>query len=155
LLKDAAIWLENSPIPTAMLEDALSIFNFDGLIQNADRCHNNPNLMTKGDKLCVIDHECAFSFLSSFLPSSKPWTMGAGDYMERHALRLGLRGRDVDWSASRERFQELTSNFFDSMGDVVPIEWDGSHDLATIKQHVLTVLGHIELFETELQRRIG
>jgi hypothetical protein len=66
-----------------------------------------------------------------------------------------LRGRDVDWSASRERFQELTSNFFDSMGDVVPIEWDGSHDLATIKQHVLTVLGHIELFETELQRRIG
>lgn len=155
LLKDAAIWPGDASIPSVMLSDALTIYSFDGLTQNADRCSDNPNLMTKGDKLFVIDHECAFTFLSSFLPSSKPWTMGAGNYMERHALRFGLRRNDIDWSTTRERLEGLTGHFFDSIGDILPLEWNGAHDLTAIKQHVLSVLEHIESFETELQRRIA
>jgi hypothetical protein len=81
--------------------------------------------------------------------------MGSGDYMERHAFRLGLRGREFDWTANRERLQELTGNFFDSIDGVLPTEWNGFQDLAAIKQHILTVLEHIELFENELQGRIG
>jgi hypothetical protein len=155
MLKDAAIWLDGSPIPSTMVSDALNVFIFDGLIQNVDRRHDNPNLMIRGDKLCVIDHECAFSFLSSFVPSSKPWTMGAGDYMERHALRNGLHKKSVDWSTSREILSKLTGDFFDSIYDVLPTEWNGTQDFALIRQHVLTVLEHIDLFETELQRRIA
>lgn len=155
MLKDAAIWLETAPISPGMLADALKIFSFDGLTQNADRCNGNPNLMTRGDKLCVIDHECAFSFLSSILPSSKPWTMGAGDYMERHALRVGLRESNVDWSTLHDNLNGLTSDFFDSIGDILPTEWNGTGDLVTIKQHVLSVVEHFESFETELQRRIA
>jgi hypothetical protein len=138
-----------------MRSDALKIFSFDGLTQNADRCHNNPNLMIRGDKLTVIDHECAFSFLSSVLPSSRPWTMGAGDYMERHALGRGLKGVDLDWPGCRQSFSHLTSDFFDSVRDVSPLEWNGAQDIEAIKQHVLAVIEHTDLFEAELQRRIA
>ena len=155
MLKDAAIWAEDAPIPLAMVSDALKIFSFDGLTQNADRCHGNPNLMIRGDKLTVIDHECAFSFLSSILPSSKPWAMGAGDYMERHALGRRLKGANLDWLACRESLSHLTAEFFDAISEATPSEWDGEKVIAAIKQHVLTVVEHADLFEGELQRRIA
>jgi hypothetical protein len=155
MLRDAVIWVEGAPIPSMMLSDALKIFSFDGLTQNVDRCHNNPNLLARGDRLTVIDHECAFSFLSSIVPSSKPWTLGAGDYMERHALHRGLKGTSLDWSKCHEALSRLTSEFFDSVRDSLPLEWDCLRDIAAIKQHVLSVLEHTDLFEAELQRRIA
>jgi hypothetical protein len=155
MLKDAAIWAEDTPVPSAMLTDALRIFGFDGLTQNADRCHGNPNLMIRGDKLTVIDHECAFSFLASILPSSKPWTMGAGDYMERHALGRRLKGVSLDWTGCRTSLSSLTSDFFESVRDALPPEWNGTAEITAIKEHVLAVVEHIDLFEAELQRRLA
>jgi hypothetical protein len=155
MLKDAAIWAEGAPIPSAMLSDALKIFCFDGLTQNADRCHNNPNLMIRGDKLTVIDHEGAFSFFNAIPHSSKPWTMGAGDYMDRHALSSRLKGVSLDWTECRKSLSNLTSDFFDSISEALPSEWNGAQDISTIKQHVLTVIEHTDSFEAELQRRIA
>jgi hypothetical protein len=155
MLKDSAILAGGAAIPPTMLKEALKIFSFDGLIQNVDRRYDNPNLMTRGDKLCVIDHECAFSFLSSIIPSDEPWTMGAGDYMERHALRHCLKGNNLDWLECRNGLRLLTKKFFDDVQDALPVEWNGGQDLFAIENHVTIVLNHIEAFEAELQRRIA
>jgi hypothetical protein len=155
-LKDVAMWLNGAPIPSIMLLDAVKIYSFDGMIQNADRLRGpNPNLMTHGERLAVIDHECAFTFLSSILPSSEPWRMGSGDFMERHALRGALRGRSLDWAACRESFSYLTDDFFESVESSLPQEWGAAQDLAAIRAHVMAVLEHFDLFEAELQRRIA
>jgi hypothetical protein len=155
MMKDAVIWPEDAPIPKTMLTDAVKIFMLDGLTQNADRRRGNPNLMTEGDKLVVFDHECAFSFLDSFLPSSEPWTMGAGDYMERHALCKGLKGTVLDWAACRESLQGYTDAFFDSVRQSIPDEWHGLQYIEAIQRHVKIVVQHSDLFEIELQRRIA
>jgi len=155
MLKDAIIWAKAAPIAASMQTEALAIFSFDGLIQNVDRQANNPNLLVRGDRLTVIDHECAFSFLTAIIRSSKPWNMGHGDYMERHALAHALRGEKLDWRGCMNAISCLTGEFFDSVNDALPPEWNAVQDLAIIKQHITTVLDHTEAFEVELQRRIA
>lgn len=155
MLRDSMIWPAGAPIPTTMLPDALKIFAFDGLTQNPDRRHDNPNLMTRGDSLYVIDHECAFSFLTSLLPSNEPWTLGTGDYMERHALRSGLRGRPLDWNDCLRDLASLNGELFESIREALPEEWNGTKDLRMIEEHVTKVINQVGLFEFELQRRIA
>jgi len=138
-----------------MLQEALGIFAFDGLIQNVDRRRENPNLMARGERLCVIDHECAFSFLSSLSSSEEPWTMGPGDYMERHALRLSLQGNALDWEGCRNGLRVLTKSFFEDVRAVLPVEWNGTQDLLAIENHVAVVLENGRAFETQLQRKIA
>ena len=155
MLRDTTIWPTAATVPTTMLSDALKIFAFDGLTQNPDRRHDNPNLMTRGEKLCVIDHECAFSFLTSFLPPEEPWTMGPGDYMERHALRFGMRGRPLDWKHCLQALAQLDGKLFESIREDLPEEWDGADDVQKIEDHVREVVAKVDLFEIELQRRIA
>jgi hypothetical protein len=111
--------------------------------------------MTHGDKLTVIDHECAFSFLSSFIPSSRPWTLGAGNYMEQHALCRGLKAISLNWTSCRDTLAQLTGDFFDSVDEALPHEWNGGQDLIAIRRHVETVLQNVDLFQAELLRRIA
>ncbi len=155
MMKDAVIWAEDASIPKMMLTEAAKIFSFDGLTQNADRRRGNPNLMMKGDKLVVFDHECAFTFLDSIFPSSEPWTMGTGDYMERHALCKGLKGIALDWAACRDSLQGFNDAFFDSVRQSIPHEWNGLQYVEAIQRHVTTVVQHSDLFEIELQKRIA
>lgn len=154
-LKDVVMWLNGAPIPPIMLQDAGKIYCFDGLTQNVDRRPENPNLMTHGERLAVIDHECAFTFLSSVIPSAEPWRLGSGDFMERHALRSALKDRSIDWAVCRESLSRLTDDFFESVEDSLPREWKASRDLAAIRRHVTAVVEHFDLFQVELQRRIA
>jgi hypothetical protein len=154
MLKDSAIWAVDAPVTSAMSSDALKIYSFDGLIQNPDRTQKNPNLLTSGEKLVVIDHECAFSFLNVIGAAGEPWTLGNGDFMERHALRYGLSSRTLDWADCRSAVQRLTPAFFDALRGDLPPEWNGDADVAKIKDHIAFVVDHIEDFEIELQRRM-
>jgi hypothetical protein len=80
--------------------------------------------------------------------------MGAGDYKERHALRLNLKEANLNWAECMGCIGRLSGDFFDSVADALPSEWNGEQDIAAIKQHVLAVVGNAVSFETELQRRI-
>jgi hypothetical protein len=153
--RDAAIWADGEPLGGSMVFDALQIFCFDGLIQNPDRSEGNPNLFTRGETLTAIDHEMAFSFIGSVLRSSSPWEMDGGDYMERHALRRSLRGKVLDWPAWRKALNKLDERFFDDLEECVPRAWNGTSDIAAIKEHVFKVRAHTDQFELALQRRLA
>jgi hypothetical protein len=155
MMRDAIIWPDNGPLQSGMIQEALTIFSFDGLTQNVDRRHDNPNLMTREDKLCVIDHECAFSFISAIVPTNTPWDLGPGDYMERHPLRHALKGQALDWSSCRQRLEIMTPAFFDEIEGEFPDEWSRVLDMPAIRQHVASVLEHVDLFQAELRRRIA
>jgi hypothetical protein len=155
MLKDAATWPTAGKVTDAMLVDALTIFAFDGLIQNPDRSFANPNLLTKGDRLAVIDHESAFSFQLALLHSSSPWKLDPGDYMERHALRSSLREHDLDWQTCRASLQVLGVKFFAELRESIPTHWNAASDIDAIEQHVSQILDHLDEFEIELQRRIA
>jgi hypothetical protein len=55
----------------------------------------------------------------------------------------------------RESLTLLTDEFFDSIEEYLPTQWNGSQDFSAIKAHVAAVLQNMDLFETELQRRIA
>src|SRR5690606_5528044 len=50
-------WLPETTLSFNLEEEALKIFIFDLIIQNADRGHQNANLNTNGVEFKIFDHE--------------------------------------------------------------------------------------------------
>jgi hypothetical protein len=71
-------WPTGTPIPDELVQSALEIFAFDGIIDNPDRTLAKPNVLWRGDDLLVIDHELVFAFV--LLLGGRP-----GDLAERFA----------------------------------------------------------------------
>jgi len=154
MMKGIVIFGEAMKVTLASVSDALKIFVFDGLTQNPDRSAANPNLYVRGDKLTVIDHECAFSFLTAILKPSKAWTVGPSDFMERHTLKYSLRSGDVDWTECWNALRTLDASFFEEVRDSIPTEWNGAEDVNAIEAHVTAVVSHAAEFEEELRGKL-
>ena len=154
LMKSMIILGSSAQLPESSICDALKIFAFDGLIQNPDRSAANPNMYRRSGKLIVIDHECAFSFLTAILKPLKAWQLGPSDFMDRHALRYQLASADLDWATCWEAFRTLNKPFFQEVRDSLPAEWHGEEDVNAIEAHVLRVLEHTAEFEEELRGKI-
>jgi hypothetical protein len=153
LMKDIATWPVDAKIPASMIDMAADIFAFDALIQNPDRMFNNPNLVTQGDTIRIFDHECAFSFWNSIPRSSRAWDLSHGDYLEKHALRAGLRQANVNWSNVIGKIGSLTPSIFVQIRQSLPQDWNADI-LDEIEAHVMSVTSHLAEFELEIRRRI-
>lgn len=66
------VWASGTRLDPDSFDDALSILAFDAFIDNSDRCHRNPNLLTKGSELRAIDHEMGFAFPDLILVARPP-----------------------------------------------------------------------------------
>ena len=64
LIAGVNTWPVDKSIPEAMVQAATEVFAFDSLVQDPDRRYNNPNLLTRGDEIFLIDHEMAFCLLA-------------------------------------------------------------------------------------------
>lgn len=70
---DWKVWLPQMSVrnfPDEAVADALA---FDGLAQHTDREAENPNLLWKGAKIAVVDHEKVFGYLKQGEGQPKPW----------------------------------------------------------------------------------
>ena len=98
-------------------QQALQIFVFDLWIQNADRRFEKPNMFFSQDKIFVIDHELAFSFLDvfAFVPQSPPFLL---DDMEINSAKNHFfytilhHNKHLDLDAAFQPFNTLNTYFW-------------------------------------------
>lgn len=140
--------LNNHELPAAQ-----NIFAFDVLIQNSDRTHNKPNMMTDGQEIIIYDHELAFGFVFDLLKNPAPWELREFDYqwINNHVLLSRIKGKEFDYAAFSKRFDTLDENFWRAAWDLIPRQWR-SGQFEQIKSHLSVICKHKEAFITELKK---
>lgn len=144
-------WPVDKEIPSAMREVAVDIFAFDALVQNPDRTHSNPNLLTRGDSIMIFDHEVAFSFLLEIFPSNSPWNLHQQGYLADHVFYRQLRSKPLDLGRFMEKLAKLSNEVIGDIFADVPPEWNNENS-ARIIQHLSLVRDHAEEFADEIRR---
>ncbi len=144
-------WPVGKIVPQSLKADAADIFVFDALIQNPDRRTGKPNLLWKDDHLVVIDHEMAFSFLLSIIPSTTPWLLDEQPYLRDHVFFSELLHEQVDLERIAGAIEAIGDDFWEEADSVIPNNWKGS-ELARIRAHVESVQQHLDVFMNEIRR---
>lgn len=118
-------WPVGKPIPLGLRQAALEVFAFDALIQNPDRKYSNPNLLSNGQELCLIDHELAFSFLYEISNSSHSWELShrSFDFLKEHVFYRELRGQKFELERFTGALNGLSDETLAQMADQLPSEW--------------------------------
>lgn len=145
-------------IPNQNLTDqqiycAQTIFVFDVTIQNPDRTHEKPNMITDGNEIIIYDHELAFSFLLDLSPNPKPWELREADlgWIKAHCLLPQIKHKPYDFEEYIGRFNNLDEDFWATAKNLIPTEWF-SDQFSRIKQHFSAICNNKETFILELKK---
>ena len=122
--------LPGKPVSLEFRKTIAEIFAFDAMIQNPDRRFKNPNCLTNGNELVILDHELAFSFLSGVLFWKPPWENGDLNFMKDHVFYELLRKTPVNFDRLAGAVESITDEQISAYVDDVPPEWDGGKDAA-------------------------
>lgn len=144
-------WPVDKQIPQVMSRAAAHLFAFDALLQNPDRRHINPNLLTSGDSMMVLDHELAFSFILDILPSSEPWRLEGQRYLEEHVFYRQLKSKVVDLGEFSAKLNGLSGSVLEEIFADIPSEWN-NEEVPKICQHLQSVRSHAEEFAEQIRR---
>ncbi|MGA2352211.1 MAG: HipA family kinase [Terracidiphilus sp.] len=144
-------WPVDKPVLEVMRGVAVDIFAFDALVQNPDRIHSNPNLLTKGDTIMAFDHEVAFSFVRDIFPSPEPWKLDRQGYLVNHVFYQQLKAQELDLSRFFANLCRLSIGTLEEIFADVSTEWNHGDQLK-ISQHLLAVREHVEEFVDEIRR---
>jgi hypothetical protein len=144
-------WPVDKHIPEAMWDTAVNIFAFDALMQNPDRRHINPNLLSKGDTIIVFDHEIGFSFLLDIFPSLTPWDLRNQRYLEEHVFFRQLKAKFIDLTGFTAKLSEMSEKALADIFADVPAEWN-NEDSMKIAQHLSALHDHAEEFAEQIRR---
>ena len=143
-------WQIHESLQRRQLDAGFDVFAFDALIENPDRSGKDArptNLLTDGDRLVVIDHEAAFSFLLALFAPAEPWTPDASGYLRDHIFYPSLRAMLVSGERIRASLEALSPESLTAIGDAVPEEWHGAF-VPSILEHVKAVAEHANEFVT-------
>ena len=140
-------------------QQALQIFVFDLWIQNADRRFEKPNMFVNEDKIFVIDHELAFSFLDifSFIPQSPPFLLGDLEInnAKNHFFYPTLQqNKHIDIDAAFLPFNSLNAYFWQRVRQFMPPDWFNALDIGRIEQHSNLILDNCETFKQEIWTKL-
>ena len=143
----------NVVLPGKMLsvelrKTAAEIFAFDAMIQNPDRRLINPNCLTNGNEMVILDHELAFSFLAGVIFWKPPWENGDLNFMKEHVFYEAISKTPVNFDRLAGAIESITYEQIRAYADAVPPEWDAGKDAATrildyilpMKQNMLPTL---------------
>ncbi len=144
-------WPVDKHIPEIQWDAAVEIFAFDALIQNPDRRHSNPNLLTKGDTVVIFDHEVAFSFLLDIFPSPSPWDLNGQGYLAEHVFYRQLKSQPIDLTTFTTRLIDLSEDTLEEIFADVPPEWNNTNG-PRIAQHLTEMRDHAEEFAEQIRR---
>jgi hypothetical protein len=108
------------------------VLAFDLMIANPDRRAINPNCLTNGKALAMIDHELAF-LIEGIIGWKPPWEHGgiffaAGE--NRHVLHDAVRGQSNDLSRLQGALEAITPGRVEEYRYSLPEEW-GREDAST------------------------
>ena len=151
LLIGFSTWPVDKQIPEAMRQAAINIFAFDALLQNPDRRHGNPNLLTSGDTIMVFDHEVAFSFLLDLFPSPRPWELNNQVSLSDHVFYRQLKSQRIDLTRFTAQLDELSGEILEEIFADVPQEWNNENG-PKISRHFSSVRDHAEEFAEQIRR---
>ena len=101
------------------------------MIQNPDHRVINPNCLTNGNELVILDHELAFSFLAGVLFWRPPWENGDLNFLKEHVFYEPLRKTPVNFDRLAGAVEGITDEQIHAYVDTVPPEWAGWKDAAT------------------------
>lgn len=132
----------------------MDVFAFDALIQNPDRRDSNPNLLTKGDNICVYDHELAFSFLVDIKPPTTPWKLDGQKYLDSHVFFRKLKSKPIELNDFAVKLASLTEAVLLAIKADVPEAWV-NRDIARIEAHLRTLREHADEFIDEVRRKLA
>ena len=148
--------LAGRPLLLTFRATAAEIFAFDGIIQNPDRRVSNPNCLTNGSEMVILDHELAFSFLMDIFPQKPPWDGGNVSFLRDHVFFEPLRQTPVSFDRLAGAVDALKYEHLARFTDAVPLEWAGGKDAAgQILEYILlmkrNILPTLEAIKTILR----
>lgn len=149
LLTDVTIWPTGQEIPPAMLGAASAIFTFDALISNDDRRMTNPNVLTRGSEMFVIDHEAAFSFLYLIGGRKPKLDINQRKSLREHVFFYQLRKKAIDLSPFIARLADLTDKDLEKIFSGIPNEWRHD-DIQIIDTHLQFYRENCAAFERQI-----
>ncbi len=91
-------WPTDKTIPPHLRTTAAEILAFDALILNDDRRPGNPNCLSNGTSIAIIDHELSF-MIEGVIGRRPPWEVGSLEHLQRpraHLFSDDLRGRGTN-----------------------------------------------------------
>lgn len=153
-----SLWADGQKINPEQSGSALSIFAFDAFLDNPDRNHNNPNLLTKGTELRAIDHELCFSFTDLLVPPQPPWSNNGLEWMlnpdNKNVLMRPLRELLFkDFGDVKLKWTNITDNDLSDILSSLPFnEGDISMFSQTAIERVKGIRNNIDGCITELER---
>jgi len=126
-----AAWMPERSIPKAMQAEAAEIYAFDLLVQNPDRRPSNPNLLSKGERFAIIDHEMAL-MTEAIVGWKPPWETGAlsaSSAPKGHVLWSVLRRTTPDLSRLLGAWEAIDDSRIDTYGSAIPPTWIPAADV--------------------------
>lgn len=151
-----SVWKQKSRITRKFREMALAVFVFDVLIYNVDRKTDNPNCLTKGNQIYLIDHELAFTH-NLALNSQSPWVFGGlqpeRDILREHIFFRHLEGKGSDFSSIINSWEVLSDENVRAYKHAIPAEWSAaSNDVRDALDRIRGVCDHIDGCIEEIRR---
>ncbi len=150
-------WLPETSLPFNLEAEALRIFVFDMLVQNADRGHQKENLNTNGKELKIFDHELAFSYTDLIGLSSKAeWLLDENglekDLIFKHLFHKHLKGiNTLPIDDAVDQLKQLDNEFWKTAEKLIPSEWKDER-FKKIKEHTSAVVKNAKNFKIEIRR---
>ena len=149
---------QKTHLTAVQLQQAMQVFVFDLMIQNADRRLEKPNFFIAKDNIYIIDHELGFGFLDTFafLRSSKPFIFNETDVnsAKNHFFYTKLRNiREQNFDAAFLPFEQFNRNFWNCIDAIIPVEWQ-TNEIPQIKTHINQILDNIHLFKQEIWTKL-
>lgn len=129
-------WQVDDSIPSSLRQIASEVMAFDAVIDNADRSRQNPNLLWKGDKLFVFDHEKAFAFTRLIGEPQDPFGYESMRFLRNHPFFADLHGQTIDLSRFFARLEELPDSHIDEILSAIPTAF-GKEYVGKIRQRLV------------------
>jgi hypothetical protein len=121
------VLLAGKPLAAALRQVALEVVAFDVLIQNNDRLPSNPNCITNGEHIAIIDHELAFvTGIIGWRPPWEPGSLASVGFPNPHLFYSTLRGTPIDLTRLVGAVQSVSDNRLDEYLAALPGSWIGA-----------------------------
>jgi hypothetical protein len=144
-------WPVEKSIPTHLRQTAAEIFAFDMLVQNPDRNTVKPNILWRDERLVLIDHESAFSFVLNIFPIRTPWLLEEQPYHRKHIFYGELKGSDLALERITTELMRLSDDWWEEIRSEIPAEWM-NEQFDKMREHVMKVQLHATEFMNDIRR---
>lgn len=149
-----AAWVSGTRVSEAAKAMAGGILLFDAVAKNADRRPENPNCLSYGDDVRIIDHELCFpEFLLSV---GDAWSVGGLQALSTpnwHIFSDALRGQQLEWGPTVDAWRGLSDDMLSDYGAALPAEWSAAQPvISRAIQRIKFARDNIEGCVAEVQR---